>query len=222
MTSLFLFLLLPAAYILSIVGLWIIFEKANRQGWEALIPIHNTVTIIEIAGKPGWWIFLLFIPIVNIVLYIMVLNGISKRFEHGVGFTIGLLFLPFVFNLILAFGKSKYNENPEPCPSNVNNPQQPNYANTNNYPQSGYTNHTAPAYQQPVNASAPAYQQPVNTTTPVYQEPMNTTAPVYQQSMNATAPVYQEPVNAPAPMYQEPANTTAPAYQQPMNTTAPV
>lgn len=99
-------------FILPIVGTWIIFEKAGRKGWEALVPAHSTVTLTEIAGRPGWWFFLYLIPIANIVFYIMMLHGLSKRFGHGVGFTIGLLFLPFVFNLLLAFGNSQYSEIP--------------------------------------------------------------------------------------------------------------
>ncbi len=105
-------------FILSVVGSWVIYAKAKRGGWEALIPVHSFVTLLEIAGKPGGWIFLFFIPIVNVVLYIMTIHGLSKRFGHSVWFTLGLLFLPFIFNLILAFGGSKYIEDyEEPEPS---------------------------------------------------------------------------------------------------------
>ena len=41
------------------------------------------------------------------VLEIMFLNRVSKAFGHGAGFTVGLIFLNFIFILILAFGKSE-------------------------------------------------------------------------------------------------------------------
>ena len=41
------------------------------------------------------------------VLEIMFLNRVSKAFGHGAGFTVGLVFLNFIFILILAFGKSE-------------------------------------------------------------------------------------------------------------------
>ena len=41
------------------------------------------------------------------VLEIMFLNRVSKAFGHGAGFTVGLVFLNFIFILILAFSKSE-------------------------------------------------------------------------------------------------------------------
>ena len=41
------------------------------------------------------------------VLEIMFLNRVSKAFGHGAGFTVGLIFLNFIFILILAFSKSE-------------------------------------------------------------------------------------------------------------------
>ncbi len=82
--------------------------KAQKRGWEALIPGHNIFTLIELSGKPGWWIFLYLIPIVNIVVHVKILHGFSKKFGHGTGFTVGLFFLHTLFMLILAFGSSEY------------------------------------------------------------------------------------------------------------------
>ena len=48
------------------------------------------------------------IPVLNIVFLIIALNGLSKSFGYGVGFTLGLLFLSPIFVLILGFGDAKY------------------------------------------------------------------------------------------------------------------
>jgi hypothetical protein len=93
---------------LMIASMWIIFTKAGKPGWACLIPIYNIIVMLQIIGKPWWWLLLMLIPIVNLVFAIWMLNLISKSYGHGVGFTLGILFLSFIFLPILAFGSSKY------------------------------------------------------------------------------------------------------------------
>ncbi len=94
--------------VFMVVTMWILFNKAGQPGWAILIPIYNILVILKIAGKAWWWLFLLMIPIVNIVFMIMVYHGISKNFGKDAGFTIGLILLGIVFFPILAFGAAKY------------------------------------------------------------------------------------------------------------------
>lgn len=97
-----------AVIVFMIAAYWKIFEKAGKPGWAAIIPIYNLVVLLEIVGKPVWWIILFLIPIVNIVIAIIVVNGLAKSFGKDVGFTIGLLLLGIVFYPILGFGDAKY------------------------------------------------------------------------------------------------------------------
>jgi len=97
-----------AVLVLLIVSFWKIFQKAGKPGWASIIPIYNIIVQLEIVGKPWWWIFLLFIPVVNIVIGIIIVHNLSKSFGQGVGFTLGLLFLGVIFYPILAFGDYKY------------------------------------------------------------------------------------------------------------------
>lgn len=94
--------------VLFVAAYWRIFTKAGQPGWAAIIPIYNIIVWLRIIGRPWWWIFLLFIPIVNIVIEIMMIHELSKSYGHGVGFTLGLIFLSPIFILILAFGGSRY------------------------------------------------------------------------------------------------------------------
>lgn len=87
---------------------WRIYEKAGKPGWAAIIPIYNTLILLEIVGKPWWWILLMLIPGVNIVIAIWVLNLLSLSFGKGTGFTLGLLFLSLIFYPILAFSNAEY------------------------------------------------------------------------------------------------------------------
>ncbi len=94
--------------VFEIASLWKVFEKAGQPGWACIIPIYNIVVLCQIAGKPAWWVLLYLIPLVNIVISIMVKHNISKNFGHDVGFTLGLVFLAFIFYPILAWGESEY------------------------------------------------------------------------------------------------------------------
>ena len=91
-----------------IVSHWKVFEKAGQPGWSFLIPIYNILILLKIANKPWWWIFMLLIPIVNIVFAILIFHRVSLSFGKGAGFTVGLIFLSIIFWGILAFDKSEY------------------------------------------------------------------------------------------------------------------
>jgi hypothetical protein len=97
-----------AIVVLVIAAQWAIFTKAGKPGWAAIIPIYNTIVLLQIVGRPVWWIILLLIPIVNIIVGIIVLNDLSKSFGKGVGFTLGLIFLSIIFYPILGFGSARY------------------------------------------------------------------------------------------------------------------
>lgn len=93
---------------LLIISLWKIFLKANQPGWAAIVPFYNFYIMNIIARKPGWWFGMMFIPVVNIIFMIMIINGIVKNFGKSNGFTVGIVFLPFIFYPILAFGNATY------------------------------------------------------------------------------------------------------------------
>jgi hypothetical protein len=97
-----------AWYVLVVVGWWKIFEKAGEQGWKAIIPIYNIFVMLKIVGRPAWWIVLMLIPCVSIIVYILVMNDLSKSFNKSVGFTVGLIVLSPIFAVILGLGDSRY------------------------------------------------------------------------------------------------------------------
>jgi uncharacterized membrane protein YhaH (DUF805 family) len=94
--------------ILMIAALWKIFSKAGQPGWAAMVPILNTYFTIKVAGRPGWWLFLMFIPFVNFIIWIILCIDLAKSFGKRSGFGIGLLLLPIIFFPILGFGSAQY------------------------------------------------------------------------------------------------------------------
>jgi hypothetical protein len=105
--------------VLMIVSLWKIFTKAGREGWKSIIPFYNTWVLLEIAGKPGWWLFLMFIPFVNIIIMVIMYFHLSKAFGKGLGYTIGMIFLAPIFFPMLAFGNAKYTKPIDATESNT-------------------------------------------------------------------------------------------------------
>jgi len=97
-----------AVIVLVLAGLWKIFSKAGKPGWAAIIPIYNCVVILEIVGRPIWWIILLLIPCVNIVIMIILMVELAKSFGKDGAFAVGLILLAPIFLLILGFGSAKY------------------------------------------------------------------------------------------------------------------
>lgn len=91
-----------------IAALWKVFVKAGEPGWAAIVPIYNFIVMIKIAGKPLWWIVLMFIPFVNFVVGILITVSLAHNFGKRAGFAAGLLFLPFIFYPILAWGDATY------------------------------------------------------------------------------------------------------------------
>jgi uncharacterized membrane protein YhaH (DUF805 family) len=97
-----------AILVFIIAAMWKVFTKAGKAGWLVLIPIVNVYTLLKIAGRPGWWLILFIIPLVNLIISILVSMDIAKSFGKGAGFGLGLAFLSPIFYPILGFGDATY------------------------------------------------------------------------------------------------------------------
>ena len=94
--------------VVMIAAMWKIFTKAGKPGWASIIPIYNVIVLLDIAGKPAWWLILFLIPIVNFVMLILTYVALADKFGKGGGFAVGLIFLGIVFFPILGFGGAQY------------------------------------------------------------------------------------------------------------------
>ena len=117
-------------YVLLIIAMWKIFEKAGEKGWKSLIPIYNAYIYCKICGI-NFWIWVILIPVIlgvacslifgsasnvttiitsiySVVFCIYFSIKLGKAFNKSAGFIVGLVLLPNIFHLILGFGKSEY------------------------------------------------------------------------------------------------------------------
>lgn len=96
-------------WVLSIVAYWRVFEKAGQPGWAAIVPIYNIYVLIKIAGRPGWWILLLLIPIVNFFIWLVLALDVAKAFgKSNVFGVVGLWLFSLIGYMMLGFGDAKY------------------------------------------------------------------------------------------------------------------
>lgn len=121
-------------YVISALGLGKMFEKGGEPGWKAWIPCYNGYITYKLTwNKNVFWLVLIgavllsiiaayntlnvsvIMTVIQVILWIALLilqitasYKISKAYGHGIGYTIGLIFLPIIFYLIIGFGSSEY------------------------------------------------------------------------------------------------------------------
>jgi signal peptidase I len=55
--------------VVHFLGTWKLYIKAGRQAWEAAVPVYNAIVLMKIINRPTWWTVLLFIPVINLILF---------------------------------------------------------------------------------------------------------------------------------------------------------
>lgn len=138
-----------AIWIFNIITTWKVYKKSGFGGWEAIIPFYDNWILVKAAGLNGWWFLLIICPF--ILIFVPLLNALSfvgsivssfalfncfynlsKRFNKGVGFAFGLLFLRPIFMAILGFSKNNiYNANINVSNNGVFNASIDNNTNVN-------------------------------------------------------------------------------------------
>ena len=97
-------------FVIAMVGNWVIFKKMGREGWEGIVPFYNSYVLFQELYGNGWKFLTLLIPLYNIYVAIKLYIDLAHEFNLGTGFGIGLCLLPFIFNLILAFGNAQFRD----------------------------------------------------------------------------------------------------------------
>ena len=108
--------------VLHIAGMWKTYEKAGESGPMSLLQIVGCLAPIawypatRLSGRPGWWVVLLYIPLVNIIVLLILCMDIAKSFGKSAAYGIGLWLLGFIFFPMLGFGSARY-EGPSAGPA---------------------------------------------------------------------------------------------------------
>lgn len=115
MTLLQWFIFFLAVQVVHFAGTWKLYEKAGRKPWEAAVPVYNAVVLMKIINRPWYWTILLFIPIVNLIMFPVVWVQILKTFgkKSATDYVIGILTLGLYIYALNYSGKAEYNGNLE-------------------------------------------------------------------------------------------------------------
>ncbi|MDB4297817.1 signal peptidase I [Flavobacteriaceae bacterium] len=70
-----------AIQVLHFASTWKLYQKAGRQAWEAAIPVYNAVVLMSIIKRPKWWVLVLFIPVINLLVFPVIWVEIARSFR---------------------------------------------------------------------------------------------------------------------------------------------
>ncbi|ASU36439.1 S26 family signal peptidase [Mucilaginibacter xinganensis] len=77
-----------------------LFKKAGRPGWEALVPIYSFYIMLRLSGRPAWWLIWLAVPVINVVAGIGVYIDFIKSYgkfsirQQAAAFVLPFIYLP--------------------------------------------------------------------------------------------------------------------------------
>ncbi len=108
--------------VLHFAGTWKLYQKAGKQAWQAAVPVYNAIVLMDIIKRPKWWVIILFIPVINLLLFPVIWVEIARsfrRFENKDTWLaiLSLGFYNFYLNYVV-FDQLKYNENRSLKPPN--------------------------------------------------------------------------------------------------------
>jgi len=69
MTMIQWFIFFLIVQVIHFAGTWKLYLKAGRKPWEAIVPVYNAIVLLKILKRPTWWVILLFIPIINLLMF---------------------------------------------------------------------------------------------------------------------------------------------------------
>ena len=97
-----------ALMVLVYAATWLLYQKAGKPGWAAIIPFYNNYVMADIVYSQGWMFLLGIVPIIGLIYDIVTNYKFVKMYGASTGMAIGCILLPFVFLPILGFGEAKF------------------------------------------------------------------------------------------------------------------
>jgi len=83
--------------VIHFLGTWKLYVKAGRKAWEAAIPVYNAIVLMKIISRPKWWVILLFIPIINLLMFPVIWVETIRSFGKNTRLDTFLVLITFGF-----------------------------------------------------------------------------------------------------------------------------
>jgi len=62
---------------------WKLYKKAGFNPVASIIPLYNSLVLMKIIRRPWWWVILLFIPIINLLIFPVVWIETARSFGRN-------------------------------------------------------------------------------------------------------------------------------------------
>tara|TARA_B110000914_G_scaffold217630_1_gene223969 strand:+ start:4304 stop:5998 length:1695 start_codon:yes stop_codon:yes gene_type:complete len=62
------------------LGTWKLYVKSGYKSILAFIPVYNAVILMKIINRPTWWVILLFLPIINLLIFPVIWVETARSF----------------------------------------------------------------------------------------------------------------------------------------------
>jgi signal peptidase I len=107
------FIFFLGVQIIHFLGTWKLYQAAGRKSWEAAIPVYNSIVLMKIINRPTWWTILLFIPIINLIMFPVVWVETLRTFGKNstLDTLLGIFTLGFYIYYINYTQKLEYHTN---------------------------------------------------------------------------------------------------------------
>lgn len=99
------------SWVVLSIGLSAVFRKTGVEPWKAWVPFYSSYTWLRLGGQNGHWVWAALIPYGGIVTSIFIYIGMHRTgiaFGKQTGFLVLGIFFPWVWVLMLGFGKDEY------------------------------------------------------------------------------------------------------------------
>ena len=121
---------LLAFYVLKVIGLWKVLEKAGEEGWKSIIPFYNlwlqcrltwdvrgfwalvaagvAGTILRSVGNNACSLVGTLLLLAVFVLLVIAYYWLCRAFGHGAGYTVLFAFFSGIMYLVLGYSQDGY------------------------------------------------------------------------------------------------------------------
>ena len=62
------------------LGTWKIYKQAGQKPWAAFVPIYNALVLFKILNRPWYWIFFIFLPVINAIMFPVIWVETARSF----------------------------------------------------------------------------------------------------------------------------------------------
>ena len=69
-----------AIQVVHFLGTWKLYKAAGEAPWKAIVPVYNAIVFLKIIHRPKWWIFLLFLPVINLMMFMVLWIDTVKHY----------------------------------------------------------------------------------------------------------------------------------------------